>query len=131
YRNKICKMLNLSPFVVNWHLSKLLAFNLIRKIKNNTQICYFAVTLNKKHDYLFHTINQTKCRKIINFLTESGRFFNKNQICKELKMHFNTVIKYTNQMSKYRLLIRKKINQREFFGINLPKVKELLNNIEK
>ncbi|MFX1390574.1 MAG: hypothetical protein ACFE9Z_10960 [Promethearchaeota archaeon] len=128
YKYKIAKALNLCLYVVNWHLSKLLAFNLIREHKNNNQICYFNSLHNEENDQLFQTINKVKCRKIIDFLFENEDSYTKNQISNHLNMHFNTLTKYINKMDKYNLLIREEKNQREYISLNKPKLSELLDD---
>lgn len=118
YKNKITKMMNLSQYVINWHLSKLLAFDFIRERDINGQICYFDSIVGEENDKLFNIINKEKCRSIIEFLIEHKNGCTKNQISKELKMHFNTIVKYIKIIDNYNLLNRINLNSREYLTID-------------
>ncbi len=118
YKHKIAKMMNLSQYVINWHLSKLLAFEFIRERDINGQSCYFDYLLGKERDNLYITINKEKCRRIIEFLTENKNGCTKNQISKELNMHYNTIIRYIKEIDSYNLLNRINLNSREYLTLN-------------
>ncbi len=125
YKNKIAKVLNLCPYVINWHLSKLQAFNLIRERNITGQICYFDYLSSNENDYLYMTINKEKCRRIIEFLVENKNGCTKNQISRELNMHYNTVNRYINEIDDFNLLNRTKLNHREYLTLNEQKFQQI------
>ncbi len=105
YVNIIVKNLNLSTFLVNWHLEMLLKFNLIRKTKIGNYDAYFDINSNSKQDEILHIFSREKCSKLIRYLEINREGANKNRISKDLAMHPNTVTKYLNDLEKYGLLI--------------------------
>lgn len=110
YKNRLAKMLNVCPFVIKWHLSMLLAFGLIRERSIHGRISYFDSFLSSEEDLLFYTISQVKCGRIIEFLTVNNTGFTKSQISKALRMHYNTVTKYLNEIDEFGLLTKKNLN---------------------
>ncbi|MFW9820403.1 MAG: hypothetical protein ACFFE5_12400, partial [Candidatus Thorarchaeota archaeon] len=118
YKYKITKMMNLSQYVTNWHLSKLLAFDFIRELDMDGHICYFDSLLGKENDLLYITINKEKCRKLIEFLKENKNGCTKNQISRELNMHYNTIVRYIKEIEKYNLLNRSILNKREYLTLD-------------
>lgn len=125
YMNKISKTLNLCPYVVKWHLSKLLTFNLIRERNMNAHTVYYESTLSTENDIIFHTIYREKCRRIIEFLKSNRNGCTKNQISKALNMHFNTVTKYINEIDKFNLLVRWKESNKGLITLNEHNFKQL------
>lgn len=125
YPNKLVKKLHLSSYLVNWHLNVLLKFNLIRSQKINGHIIYFNFISSKNNDTIFHTISNDNCRKIIEFLKSNNSGCTKYQIFKALKMHYNTITKYINEIDKLNLLIRGKSKNKHTFSLNYDNFKEL------
>ncbi|MFX1365398.1 MAG: hypothetical protein ACFFCE_11715 [Promethearchaeota archaeon] len=126
YANKLSKKLKLSPFVIKWHLSILLKFDLIRKQKINKNVSYFESSLSKENDKLFQIISKEKGLSIIRFLRKNKQGYNKSQIAKSLHMHYNTVTKYLNEIDKLNLLIKKRVNNTEYLYLN----KSIYNSIK-
>lgn len=126
YMNKLSKRLKLSPFVIKWHLSMLLKFNLIRKHHLNNNNSYFNSSLDNDNDLFFTIISRDKCIKIIGFLNKNEMGYTKNQIAKALNMHYNTITKYLNEIDKFNLLIKKKVNNIEYITLNNYNFKKLL-----
>ncbi|MFX0006943.1 MAG: hypothetical protein ACFFA7_12200 [Promethearchaeota archaeon] len=125
YKHKISKMVNLSQYVTNWHLTKLIAFDFIRERNINGHKCYFNYSLGKENDTLYVTINKEKCRKIIEFLHETKHSCTKNQISKELNMHYNTIVRYIKEIENHNLLNRIKLNNREFFTLDKQEYQQI------
>ncbi|MFX1424994.1 MAG: winged helix-turn-helix transcriptional regulator [Promethearchaeota archaeon] len=125
YKNSLAKKLNLSPFVIKWHLSMLLMFSLIREINFNGHIGYFDSTLSTEKDIMFYTLSHEKCNRIIEFLKiRSG--CTKNKISQALKMHHNTVTKYLNELDKFELILRKYTSNKELLYLN----EDVLNQLK-
>ncbi len=125
YKNKIAKMMNLSQYVVKWHLSKLIAFNFIRERDIKGQICYFDSIIGEENDKLFNIINKEKCKRIIEFLIEHKNGCTKNQISKKLNMHYNTIVKYIKIIDSYNLLNRINLNSREYLTIDKQEYQQI------
>ena len=126
YMNKLAKMLKVSCFVIKWHLNILHKFNLIRQRNLNGHISYYDNLLNPINDIVFHIISKEKCVRIIEFLKLNNDGVTKYQISKQLQMHYNTIIKYLDNFDKFNLLIRKDINNREYFFPNNTNFKNLI-----
>lgn len=129
HRNKIARKLGFSTYLINWHASMLIKFNLVRQQKLSIYTSYFDSSLRQENDLLLHTISRDKCIRIINFLKKKEEGSTKNQISKALNMHFNTVSKYINKMDNFSLLERKKINNIEFIYLNYNSLKLLKTNL--
>ncbi|MFW9987815.1 MAG: hypothetical protein ACFFC3_04100 [Candidatus Odinarchaeota archaeon] len=126
YMNKLSNVLKLSPFVIKWHLSILSKFNLIRKLKLNNKISYFNSSLDTENDKLFNIISKEKCITILTFLDKNNKGYTKNQIAKLLKMHYNTITKYLNEIDKFNLLIKKQANKTEYIYLNENNFKSVI-----
>jgi len=125
YKNILSKKLKITPYVVNWHLSMLIKFNLIREINFNGQMSYFKFSMASKNDKIFHTISKDKCMRIIEFLKKNEKGCTKYQIVKALRMHYNTITKYLNNLEEFNLLIRKKCVNKEYILLNPINFKKL------
>ncbi|KKK88226.1 hypothetical protein LCGC14_2745310 [marine sediment metagenome] len=118
HRNKLARKVDLSTYLIKWHVSMLIKFNLIREQKLSNFTAYFDSSLRQENDLLLHTISRDKCVRIINFLEINKEGSTKNQISKELNMHFNTISNYLKKMDKFSLLERKKVNNIEYISLN-------------
>ncbi len=118
YRNKLAIKLELSTYLIKWHVSMLIKFNLIRQQKLSNYTAYFDSSKRQENDLILHIISRDKCVRIINFLKISEEGSTKNQISKALNMHFNPISKYINKMDKFNLLERKKVNNTEYISLN-------------
>ncbi|MFX1325054.1 MAG: hypothetical protein ACFE8N_08855 [Promethearchaeota archaeon] len=113
YKNKLAKKLNLCSFVIKWHIKMLVKFKMIREHNLNTHIGYFDAKLNPQNDDILQITSKEKCKRIIELLGNNKNGLTKNQISKALNMHYNTVTKYLNEIDNFKLLNRKKVNNRE------------------
>jgi predicted transcriptional regulator len=129
YMYALVKQLDVSPFVIKWHLSLLIKFQLIRVQSFNDKFSYFEFTFNKENDMIFHTITREKCRKIIELLKIHKNGLRINQISKELKMHYNTITKYLDKLDEFNLLIRDKVNTAKTFSLNYKNYQVLIQSI--
>jgi len=125
YKNILSKKLKITPYVVNWHLTILKKFHLIREHTFRNQISYFLFSLSSKNDVIFHTISKDKCMRIIEFLKKNEKGCSKYQIVKVLRMHYNTITNYLNKLEKFNLLIRKKDLNKDYLFLNDANFKKL------
>lgn len=119
YKNSLARKLNLCPYIINWHLSMLIKFHIIRERNIDDHISYFEFSLNTQSDKIFHTISKDKCMKIIEFLKMNKKGCTKYQIAKVLHMHYNTITKYLNKLEEFNLLSRKKESNKELLFLNI------------
>ena len=126
YKNSLAKKLNLCPYVINWHLSMLIKFHIVRERNIDEHISYYEFSLNTQSDKIFHTISKDRCMRIIEFLKMSKKGCTKYQIAKVLHMHYNTIIKYLNKLEEYNLLIRKKDTNKELLFLNISNFNKLI-----
>ncbi len=125
YKNIISKKLKITPYVVNWHLSMLKKFHLIREQNFGNQVSYFLFSMSSKNDIIFHTIFKDKCMRIIEFLKKNEKGCTKYQIIKALPMHYNTITKYLNKLEGFNLLIRRKCVNKDIILLNPVNFKKL------
>lgn len=128
YKNKLAIKLNFSNYLIKWHISMLIKFSLIREYNFNDNIAYFDSLSNPKNDLIFLIISKEKCSKIIEFLKKSKHGSTKNQISKEMKVHYNTITKYLESLEKFNLLIRKIVNNKEILLLNNEAIREIKDN---
>ncbi len=127
YLNKLAKILKLGCFAIKWHLNILHKFNFIRQRNLNDHIAYFDYSLNPTNDIIFHIISRENCIRIIEFLKINKNGATKYQISKKLHMHYNTIVKYLDYLDKFNLLIRKEINNREYYFLNITNFENLIH----
>jgi predicted transcriptional regulator len=127
YKNKIASKLHFSHYLIKWHLSILMKFNFIREYWLNDHVAYFDALLNPKNDNIFLIISKEKCHKIIEFLKTNKNGNTRNQISKELHVHYKTITKYLENLEKFNLLIRKQQSNKEYLFLNENKLKKLLS----
>ncbi len=127
YRNKLVKYLNLCSFVVNWHLSILKRFHLIRERDIEGHLCYFKSSQNSLYDNVYHTIFKDQCKRIIDYLDSNNKGCTKYRIAKALNMHFNTISKYLNKLEEFDLLIKEREANKELIFLNSINFKKIMN----
>ncbi|MFX1573722.1 MAG: hypothetical protein ACFFB0_13310 [Promethearchaeota archaeon] len=126
YVNRLAKTLKISCFVIKWHIHMLLKFNLIRQRNLNGHISYYDNLLTPTNDIIFHIISKEKCVRIIELLKSNNNGVTKYQISKQLRMHYNTIVKYLDNLDAFNLLIRKENNNREYFFLNTMNFENLI-----
>jgi len=116
--NKIAKKLQLSNYVLAWHIKILIKFEFIRTkvIKNHET--FFNADLPTDKDEEFFYISNEKSKIIINYLIQNQEGCHKTQIGKDLNMHSSTVLKYVNKLEKYRILLKKQLSRKKIYFLN-------------
>ncbi|MFX1569185.1 MAG: hypothetical protein ACFFCV_12545 [Promethearchaeota archaeon] len=128
YRNKLVEEINSSPFVVNWHLSILKKFQLIRENKIDGHLGYFEFSMSKSNDKIYHTILKDKCMRILEYLNSEPHGVTKYRIAKSLSMHYNTVSKYLNKLEEFDLLSKKEDGKTMLLFLDSSNFKKIINN---
>ncbi|KKL13137.1 hypothetical protein LCGC14_2528770 [marine sediment metagenome] len=114
---EIVRILNMSNFLVKWHLDMLLRFNFIRKQNIDNREAYFDLHFKSQDDKLMHLLSIAKYRKILDYLKFNDGV-TKNKLSKELVMHPTTISKYIKNLEACGLLSGKKYSNRILYFIN-------------
>ncbi len=118
YFNQIAKSLNLSNYLLGWHLKILLKFNFIRnKIIDNHEV-FFDINLVKNYDELYYFASKEKPRLIIEYLVENSEGATKTHLSRELTMHSNTISKYLKKLVSLNLLQKKNTSIKTIYFLN-------------
>ncbi len=124
--NGIYKSLDLNIPVVEWHLSVLIKFGCVIKMKFGNQDAYFHVSVKPKNYAFYHILSKKKSRKVIEYLMKNNDGSTKNQIANALNMHPNTLKKILEKLINYSLLNVNKVSNKTLYFLNERKFK-LLN----
>ena len=127
YLNKLSKNLGLSIFLINWHLTILLRFNVIRKQEFNNQIAYFDSELPLENDYILQIISRAKCSELIEYLKLNSKGCTKSQIVKTLRMHHSTVNKYLEILIDSKVVNLRILDKKNFYCLHTEKLDQLKN----
>jgi predicted transcriptional regulator len=128
YSNKIVNSLDLSTFLVNWHIDMLLKFDFIRKERIGNFDAFYDLNTNPEYDEVIHIISRDKCSKIIEHLKENDGGCTKYQLTKELGMHPNTITKYVNKIDEFGLLVSNRYSNKVLYKLDMEKYLELYIN---
>ncbi|MFX1340496.1 MAG: winged helix-turn-helix transcriptional regulator [Promethearchaeota archaeon] len=128
YFNQIAKELNLSNYLLGWHLKILLKFNFIRNKKFDKHEVFFDVNQERNYDELYYFISKEKSRLIIEYLLENPEGATKTQLSRELLMHSNTISKYLKRLEKLNLLQKKKFSIKTLYFLNEQMYYRVFNN---
>ena len=111
---EIVRALNMSNFVVKWHLNMLLRFDFVRTQNIDNHEAYFDSNFKSQDDNLMHFLSRVKYRKIIDYLKFNGGA-TKHELSKELLMHPTTVSKYIKNLEECGLLSGSKYSNKTLF----------------
>ncbi|MFX1276833.1 MAG: hypothetical protein ACFFAT_17560 [Promethearchaeota archaeon] len=115
---KIVRGLNMSNFLVRWHLDMLLKFNYIKCEKISNHEIYYDISINPEEARCNHLIMKDKCSNILNYLEKNDKGSTKYQLAKGLGMHYNTISKYLTELGEYGMIFKKKSNNRILYFLN-------------
>ncbi|MHA1459795.1 MAG: hypothetical protein ACTSQR_09065, partial [Promethearchaeota archaeon] len=118
YFNRIINELNYSNHIVVWHIKMLLKFDYIHKEEIENHEIYFDATQEIDEIVSKYFVSKEKSRKIVNFLKNDDIGVTKTSLSHELGMHMDTLAKYLNILEKYKVIIRKKIDNRYLYFLN-------------
>lgn len=102
--NDIMNILQIGSNQVLWHLKFLTKFQFIRKVEFDNQKTFFKFQLNEYYDKLFYYLRNESIIKILKLLKSSNEGINPTKISKLLKMHYYTLKKYLNVLSRLNLI---------------------------
>ena len=118
YFNRILHELNYSNHIVVWHLSILLKFDFIHKeILENHEI-YFDAKKEFQEVISTYFTSKEKSKRIINFMKDTDMGITKTHLSQELNMHINTLDKYLSLLVKYKVLVKKRIDNKNTYFLS-------------
>jgi len=118
YFNRILHELNFSNHIVVWHLSMLLKFDFIRKDKLENHEIYFGAKKEFQEVILSYFKSKEKSKKILNYIKDNNIGITKTHLSQKLDMHINTVEKYLSLLIKYKMLVKKRIDNKNLFFLS-------------
>ena len=130
YFNRIAEELDLSNYILAWHIKMLLKFNYIRsKVIEKHEVFFNAdFQVDSEKEQVLFFISKQKVRKIIDYLNYNPEGCSKTRISKELGMHSTTIDRYMNKLEKYGILQKKRLSNKTLYFINDNCYRDFLNN---
>ncbi len=125
YFNQIAKKLNLSNYILAWHLKILLKFSYIRSKEIDKHEVFFSAELSTEKDGLLSFITKEKVKKLIDYLKYNQEGCSKTQVSKELHMHFSTVNKYLEKLDEFGIIVKKRFSSKTLFFLSKKYYKEI------
>ncbi|MBN1802435.1 MAG: HTH domain-containing protein [Candidatus Lokiarchaeota archaeon] len=113
--NKIVTQLNLSNYVVYWHIKILLKFELIKKSTVENHQIFFLDSVPLKTAERAYYLSKKRIKQIIEFLRNNDFGVSKTQFAKDLNMHLNTVKKYLEILTRYRVISIKNTSKKTLY----------------
>ncbi len=113
--NKIVTQLNLSNYVVYWHVKILLRFETIKKINVDNHQIFFIDTISEENAERAYYFSKKKSKRIIEYLRENDLGVSKTQLAKELKMHINTAAKYLEVLTRFQVIYTKNSSKKTLY----------------
>ncbi|MFX1460021.1 MAG: hypothetical protein ACFFBT_11175 [Promethearchaeota archaeon] len=110
---------------LNWHLEKLLKFNLIKKVKVKKFIIFLPIEIDKNNGILYFILRDEINRRIVNFIFEQG-ITNRSEIHKQLKLKREKLYYRIKKLIEFNILSR--FEDESSITIN-PNKKNLLRDV--
>jgi len=118
YFNRILHELNFSNHIVVWHLNMLLKFDFIHKDKLENHEIYFDAKKEFQEVISTYFKSKEKSKKILNYMKDDNIGITKTHLSQKLDMHINTVEKYLSLLVKYKMLVKKRIDNKNLFFLS-------------
>lgn len=118
YFNRLARKLNLSNYILAWHIKMLSNFNYIRSSYFEKHEAFFEADLKTENDELLFFVSKEKSKQLIDFLINNQEGATKTKLSRELRMHSSTVSNYVNKLEKYGILLKKKLPNKTIYFIN-------------
>ena len=120
YFNRIAEELDLSNYILAWHIKILLKFNYIRsKVIDKHEVFFNAeFQADSEKEQVLSFISKRKVRKITDYLNSNPEGCSKTRISRELEIHSTTTDKYVNKLVKYEILLKKRLSNKTLYFIN-------------
>ncbi|MFX1297112.1 MAG: PAS domain S-box protein [Promethearchaeota archaeon] len=129
YFNIILKKLNINKQSLKWHLRVLLKFKFIRKQKIDGIEAYFDREEKIGQAEVFHFISREKCKTIIQALIINDNGITQTRLSRTLKIHPKTIKKYLKILEEDEIIIKEKVNNRNYYFLNAKNYNGLINKV--
>ena len=96
----------------------LVKFKYIKKEEIGNQSAFYDLSIKDKDMELMYLLSSEKRHKLLEYLEKNDEGCTKNQLSKDLKMHFNTINKYLEEFEKHSLISKKKISRNYLYFLN-------------
>jgi predicted transcriptional regulator len=126
YFNRIAKQLNLSNYILAWHLKMLMKFELIRSKYIENHEAFFDINVPGVNDYILFSISKEKVEKIIEYLLYYQEGASKTKLSRDLNMHTSTVSKYLKTLEKSKLVKNKKLSRKINYTLDEKRYHKIL-----
>ena len=130
YFNTIAEELNLSNYILAWHLKILSKFNYIRSKQIDNHEVFFDVHIPSDNDYVLYFISKKKVKNIIEYLEKNQEGYSKTQISKNIGMHSTTVNKYLEKLENFGLVSKKSFSSKTLYFLNLAHFQNILKKFK-
>ena len=127
YLSRIAKELNFKKPIAEWHLSILLKFKCVKKVKINGHDAYFIDKFEHEKPELLHFMQRDKYRKVIEYLKDNQKGITKTRLSKTLGMHPNTIKKYITRLEGLGIIYKDKKTKKELYFLDKKSFASLLN----
>ncbi|MHA2290336.1 MAG: hypothetical protein ACXABG_16235, partial [Promethearchaeota archaeon] len=125
YFNTIVKDLKLNKPVIVWHINMLLRFDFIKREEFEHHEIYFDSSLSGKDRKFRYFASKEESKKIMDFLKVNDYGITKTHLVKSLGMHHNTVTKYLKSLEDFNMIIKKKVDKRILYFLNIELIEAL------
>lgn len=111
---------------LNWHLEKLLKFNLIKKVKVKKYIIFLPIEIDNNIGILYFILRDEINRRIVNFILEY-EIISRSDIHKRLELKREKLYYHIKKLIEFKILLPK-IEDESSLTIN-PNKKDLLRDV--
>jgi len=118
YLSRIAKELSLKKPITEWHLSILLKFKCVKKVRINGHEAYFDNKFEHEKPELIHFMQREKYRKVIEYIKNNQKGITKTRLSKNLGMHPNTIKKYITRLEELGIIYKKKKSNKELYFLD-------------
>ena len=117
YFNSIVNSVNISKYVVYFHLQILVKFDMIKMTKIENHDIYFDLSIDNDKVKPIYFASKKKSNKILSYLKNDNIGHTKTQISNDLNMHLNTITKYLEILEKCGYIYKEKISGKVLYFI--------------
>jgi len=118
YFNQIAKHLDLSNYILAWHIKILIKFDFIRCATIEKHDAFFDANLQTDNDEILFILSKEKSKQIIDYLLEHQEGVSKTQMSRELKIHSTTVSNYIKLLENIEIILKKELPRKTIFFLN-------------
>ena len=123
--NHIVKTLQISNYVVFWHVNILEKFQFIYKTEIINKDAYFDASVNLEMARILYIYSKEPSKRILDYLKENKILATKTKISQDLNMHPNTATKYLTILEEIDLIKKSALSNRITYSRNENLISEI------